>query len=166
MATLTVSKHTTVPATPSAGHSRLYCDSNGAFKSVDETGEVYSLITTNTEVSATTQTTASGTGYAQINSMTVTVGVGTYLVIFTGHIMMNNASSYAYFALHKDGAIVQHSERIVHYMSSHNHQVWYSVVTCAKITVSSGTSTITAQWKSPQSVTMTMDGRSLQVLNL
>jgi len=115
-----------------------------------------------TEVSSNTNESSSTTTYALVPGMTTTPASGTYQVVFSGSMEGSVKLQAVYYALFKDGTIIQNTERRLHNVTGHDHDIYLSAHTMAKIVVN-GSQVVELRWKSGTANTMNVYERTMHL---
>ncbi len=164
---LTLQGQASPPDTPPSSHVSLYFDTvDGTLKTKDSSGTIVAishpapLSANSTSSHSTTSTT-----YVSINSMSLVLNPGVWNINFHTSIQVNSTSTeLAYVSLFDGESQITHSEKQFHNMSAHPHAVTYPVSTHTIITVSSGTKTITARFKSGSGTSITSFARIISAV--
>ena len=121
------------------------------------------LSLTSSAATATGTTTTTSATDVQINSMTLTPGAGTYLVMFSSS-WSHSAATTTYVSLYGNGARVDASERQLNVTDLKQYGMVVPVATQAVITVAAA-QVIEAKWKTT-GATATMYARSLTLVKI
>lgn len=124
-----------------------------------------SYLPATTTLSSTTATSTTSTSYTVLNTMTTTPASGTYQVTFSSSAKGSDGTADMYYAIHKAGTIVQHTERRL-YMNGgvQTDDIVMAVHSQAFVTVN-GSETIQLKYKTSSGV-FTVYDRNLLLLKI
>jgi hypothetical protein len=104
--------------------------------------------TTETSASSTTNTSTTSTSYVVLNSMTITPAAGTYSVRFSASFRPSTKAQEVQFAVHSNATIHADSQRRLHNISGHDHDLFYPSATFAHEVTVNGSQAIDIRWRS------------------